>query len=121
MYHYLQRSGSIMGAGYSLKRLDGLEARYRRMEYLSKYDELRDLTRQQLMLDCMWHLQSALQYLNGQMQETAVDQIMKMKKATPKVSHSCLTLNTKYKIWYRLFVLAPKLTARVRNLFGIGP
>ena len=120
MYYYLQRSGSIMGAGYSLKRLDGPEARYRRMQYLSKYDELRNLTRQQLMLDCMWHLQSALRCLNGQDQKTAVAAIMKMKKVTPKVSHSCLTLNTKYKIWYRLFVIAPKLTARVRNLFGIG-
>ena len=50
MYHYLQRSGSIMGVGYRLKRLDGLEARYRRMEYLSKYDDLRVLTQQNLML-----------------------------------------------------------------------
>lgn len=120
MYHYLQRSSSIMGAGYNLKRLDGLEARFCRMEYLRQYDALRCLTQQQLMLDCMWHLQSALRCLNGQAQETAVDTIIKMKKEIPKVSCGKLTLNTKYKNWYRLFVLAPKLTARVRNLFGIG-
>lgn len=121
MYHYLQRRGSIMGAGYSLKRLDGLEARYLRMEYLSKYDELRDLTRQQLMLDCMWHLQSVMRYLKNQENRKAVNIIITTTKKLPKVSPKKSTLNTKYRIWYRSFVVAPKWTARLRNLFGIGP
>ena len=120
MYHYLQRSGSIMGVGYSLKRLDGPEARFRRMEYLSKYDELRNLTRQQLMLDYLWHLQSILRSLRGQEQKQAVDTIMNMKKATPKVPFRKLTLNTKYRVWYMVFTVAPKLTAKVRNLLKIG-
>ena len=120
MYHYLQRSGSIMGVGYSLKRLDGPEARYRRMEYLSKYDGLRELTRQQLMLDYLWNLQSVLRCLKGHERRLAIDKILKMKKETPKVSQKKLTLNWKYRIWYRSFIIAPKLTARVRNLLKIG-
>lgn len=120
MYHYLQRSGSIMGAGYSLKRLDGLEARYHRMEYLSRYEELRDLTRQQLMLDYMWHLQSVLRCLKGNDRTKGAAHIQKMIKKTPKLPWKQLTFNTKYRIWYRLFVMAPCLTARVRNLLKIG-
>lgn len=120
MYRYLQRSGSIMGAGYSLKRLDGLEARFRRMEYLSKYDGLRELTRQQLMLDYLWHLQSSLRNLQGQEQKTAVATILKIKKATPKVSAKKLTLNAKYRMWYGLFVTAPKVIAKLRNALKIG-
>lgn len=120
MYHYLQRSGSIMGAGYSRKRLDGLEARFRRMEHLSKYDELRDLTRQQLMLDYLWHLQSILRSLQGQEREEAVAVILKLKKATPKVPFKKMTLNTKYRMWYGLFIMAPKLTAKLRNVLKIG-
>ena len=120
MYHYLQRSGSIMGTAYSLKRLDGMEARFRRMEYLSKYDELSDLTRQQLMLECLWHLQSILRNLQGQERKTAVDTILKMKNVTPKVPRKKLTLDTKYRIWYGMFMTAPKLTARLRNLLKIG-
>lgn len=120
MYYYLQRSGSIMGAGYSLKRLDGPEARYRRMEYLSKYDGLRELTRQQLMLEYLWHLQSVLRVLKGQERKTAINTILKMKKATPKLPIKKLTLNTKYRIWYKAFVAFPRLTARLRNALKIG-
>lgn len=120
MYHYLQRSGSIMGAGYSLRRLDGLEARFHRMEYLSKYEQLKDLTRQQLMLDYMWHLQCVLRNLQGEDRKTAVVMIMKMKKATSKVQFKKLTLNIKYRVWYKVFQLTPKMTARIRNLLGIG-
>ena len=121
MYHYLQRSGSIMGTAYSLKRLDGMEARFCRMEYLSKYDELRDLTRQQLMLELLWHLQSSLRHLQGEERRTAVSTIMEINRATPRVPLKMLTLNTKYRIWYKMFTKMPMLTAKVRNLLKIGP
>lgn len=120
LYNYLQRGGSIMGAGYNPRRLDGLEARFCRMEYLQKYEELGNLTQQQLMLDCLWHLQSVLRDLQGQEKKAAVSTILNMKKATPRVPQKKLTLNKKYCIWYGLFATAPKLTARVRNLLKIG-
>ena len=120
LYRYLQRSGSIMGAGYNMKRLDGPEARFRRMEYLSKYEQLKNLTRQNLMLDYLWHLQSILRDLQGQEKKTAVATIMSMKKATPKVPFSKLTLNVKYRIWYTLFMIAPHMTAKLRNFLKIG-
>jgi glycosyltransferase involved in cell wall biosynthesis len=120
MYRYLQRSGSIMGAGYSLKRLDGPEARFRRMVYLSKYEQLKELTRQQLMLDYLWHLQSILRHLQGQERETGIQTVLNMKKATPRVPLRKLTLNNKYRIWYTVFTWMPKLTARLRNLLKVG-
>ena len=120
MYHYLQRSGSIMGAGYSLKRLDGVEALFHQMEYLSKYEQLKELTRQQLMLNLLWHLQSILRHLQGQERKLAVETVMKMKSSVPRVKNKNLTLNTKYRVWYAMFITAPKLTARLRNLLKIG-
>lgn len=120
MYFYLQRSGSIMGTGYSLKRLDGVEAHYRRMEYLSKYSELCDLTCQQLMLDYLWHLQSALRCLKGPDRKKAIETILEVKGKTPVVSWRKLRLNTKYRVWYMLFIAMPRLTAKVRNLLKIG-
>ena len=120
MYFYLQREGSIMGVGYNPRRLDGLEARFRRMEYLAKYDMLKDLTRQQIMLDYMWHLQNILRHLNGQEKQMAVATVLKMKRKTPAVSLQRLTLNAKYCIWYGLFIEAPKMTATVRNILKIG-
>lgn len=120
MLNYLQRGGSIMGQGYSLKRLDGLEARYLRWQFLQKYEELACLTRQQFIFDCMWQLQCALRLLRDEDRRTAVKAILAKKNQTPKVAQRALTVNTKYRIWYCAFQTCPKFTARVRNLLKIG-
>ena len=120
LYNYFQRGTSIIGVGYNIRRLDGLEARFRRMEYLQKYDALADLTRQQFTLDCMWHLQCALRCLSGQEQQTARETILAFNAKTPKVEQKKLTLNGKYRIWYTLFRVAPVVTATLRNRLGIG-
>lgn len=120
LYQYLQRGTSIIGVGYNLRRLDGLEARFRRMEYLQKDDELADLTRQQFMLDCMWHLQCALRYLSGQERQIAQNAILALKCQTAKVTQKDLTLNLKYRIWYAMFRFMPVYTAKLRNHLKIG-
>lgn len=120
LYQYLQRGTSIIGVGYNLRRLDGLEARFRRMEYLQKYDELANLTRQQFMLDCMWHLQCALRCLSGHERQTAPETILAYKAKTPAASWKKLTLNGKYRVWYAMFRVAPAATATLRNCLKIG-
>ena len=120
MYYYLQRSGSIIGAGYTIKRLDGLEARFLRMQYLQKYPELAVLTRQNLILDCMWHYQSAKTHLSGQEQATALAEIRKAMKNCPAVPLRQLTGKTTHKIWYLLFRTMPELTVWMRSKIGIG-
>lgn len=120
LYNYLQRGTSIIGIGYNIRRLDGLEARFRRMEYLQKYEELADLTRQQFTLDCMWHLQCALRCLSGQERQTARETILALNAKTPKVEQKKLTLNGKYRVWYTLFRVAPTVTATLRNDLKIG-
>lgn len=120
MLNYLQRGGSIMGVGYNPRRLDGLEARVRRMEYLQKYEELGILTCQQIALDYLWHLQCVLRHLKGDERKKATKTILSMKKRTPKVPNKKLTLNAKYRLWYGLFAIAPVLTAKLRNLLKIG-
>jgi glycosyltransferase involved in cell wall biosynthesis len=121
MYNYLQRGGSIMGVGYNPRRLEGLQARVLRMEYLQKYPETANLTRQNLVLDCMWHLQSILLHLDGQARTNAKRMVLDILKSVPKVPGKKLTLNTKYKLWYSLFRFAPVTTAKLRNTLKIGP
>ena len=120
LYNYLQRGTSIIGVGYNIRRLDGLEARFRRMEYLQKYAALACLTRQQFTLDCMWHLQCVLRCLSGQELQTARETILSFNARTPKVAQKDLTLNWKYRIWYVLFRLMPGCTAKLRNHLKIG-
>lgn len=121
LYNYLQRAGSIMGVGYNPRRLDGLKARVLRMEYLQKYPETAALTRQDLVLDCMWHLQSILLHLDGQTQKDAKKTVLDILKSVPKVPGKELTLNAKYRLWYSLFRTAPVATAKLRNSLKIGP
>ena len=120
MYYYLQRSGSIIGTGYTIKRLDGLEARFLRMLYLQKYPELAALTRQNLILDCMWHYQSVKTHLGGQEQATALAEIRKTMKNCPAVPLRQLTGKTTHKVWYLLFKTMPELIAWMRSKIGIG-
>lgn len=120
MYRYLQRSASIMGDGYSLKRLDGLEARAQRMRDLQKYSELAELTRQQFALDCMYHWQCACRHLSGEERACAVRRIRTQLKETDPVRWNKLTLKTKYKVWYALFRKVPDYVVKMRNCIGIG-
>lgn len=120
LYHYLQRSSSIIGTGYNIRRLDGLEARFQRMEYLQKYEQLACLTRQGLMGDCMWHYQSAKAHLTGQDREKALRYIKQVKKNCPGVPLRKLRGKFTHRGWYVLFKLMPNLTVWVRNKMGIG-
>ena len=119
LYHYLQRGGSIMGDGYSLKRLDGLEARFRRMQYLQKYPELACLTRQELTGACMWHWQCAKTYLTGGERQKALGYIRQIVKNCPWVPPRGLTGKRTHRIWYVMFRLMPDLTVWVRGKIGI--
>lgn len=119
MYYYLQRSGSIIGAGYTPKRLDGLEARFLRMQYLQKYDELAALTRQSLVMDCMWHYQSAKTYLQGDEQVLSLKKVRETMKTCPPVPLHQLTGKITHRIWYLLFRAMPELTSWIRSKLGI--
>lgn len=120
LYNYLQRGGSIIGVGYNLKRLDGLEARVLRMKHLQKYDELTALTRQYLILDCMWHYQSAKCHLQGDEQAHALKIIREAMKTCPPVAMKQLSGKMTHRVWYLLFRRMPNLTVWVRTKMRIG-
>lgn len=120
LYNYLQRGSSIIGVGYNIRRLDGLEALFERMQYLSKYPELKNMLCQNFSLDCLWHLQSVMRALKGEQRKETVKKIVSMIKATPKLKRKDLTLTKKYKFWYSFLCFSPKLCAKTRNLLKIG-
>ena len=120
MYHYLQRGGSIIGAGYTVRRLDGLEARYFRMIELQKYKSLACMTRQNLMMDCLWHYQSATRVLKGEERRSAQERILKIAKAIPPVPRAQQTGRWTHRLWRIMFMNCPNLTVWIRNRLGIG-
>ena len=107
LYYYRQRNSSIMGSGYSLKRLDGLQAKYERAEYLKKYPELSDLCRTKLINDCMWHFQAAIRVLQGDELENAMEYILKIVKSISKEGINYQFVPIKNRIWLELFLKKP--------------
>lgn len=120
LYNYRQRQSSIMGKGYTIKRLDGVLARFQRIEYLKKYEPLYRLSRQQFVIDCLWNLQSAFIYLSGNEKKYAKDYILNLLRSIGRVHLREMTLKGKYQLWILLFQSAPVFTAKLRNKLKIG-
>lgn len=119
LYNYLQRGSSIIGVGYNIRRLDGLEARFLRMKHLQKYEELAELTKEQLITDCMWHYQSAKRVLEGEEKEYALAYIKSIFTEIGRVKCSS-NMKFTHRLWRAMFIAAPDLTVWVRNKIGIG-
>ena len=120
LYCYLQRESSIMGTGYQIKRLDGLKARFERMEYLQKYKELADFTKARIFYDCMFHFQSALKWLKMPEQKIVTDYVIKNMKKITHVIYRNSDVPLKYQIWFAMFRRFPFAVAKMRNWMGIG-
>lgn len=120
LYYYSQRTSSIMGTGYTIRRLDGLIARFQRMEYLQKYPETADFTKARILGDCMYHLQTALKYLSKEEQKLVCDYIKGKLKSIGKINFKDSEISIKYKLWYAFFTAFPLTTATLRNMIGIG-
>lgn len=119
-YYYLQRDSSIMGEKYSIKRLDGLEARAERANFLDKYKKLGNLAKVQLWYALLYHYQNIICYLNGIEKKEAMDKIKYIMKQNPLTAGAKKTLSLKYRYWFELFIRFPYMTARIRNILGIG-
>lgn len=63
LYNYLQRDTGITGSLFSIKRLDGLEARYERWQILRNNPDIGLLAKFNFVDSCMYDLQCSLFYL----------------------------------------------------------
>lgn len=117
-YYYLQRGGSIMDEGYSLKRLDAVEAKVQRCAYIQeRFPALSPLATKNLWFTCIYHGQLALRNLD----EKAVAQVMaflqSVLKSNPVVTDGC---TWKERIWLRMARLDLRMTCRLRTRLRIG-
>lgn len=116
-YNYVQRSSSIMGAGYSKNRLDALDAMKQRCDYVKKhFPDLYDKALHTYIGSCMYHLQLAIL----SKQDRDVINNITDRIDYRKTGNFTSLLSAKNKVWFFLFFHFPKLTARVRNLLKVG-
>ena len=120
-YFYFQRSGSIMGEGYSLKRLDAIEAMQQRYEYLAIHaPDLESEARLSIWASCMYHGQMALRYLPKHEQDICFRRLYAAVKNHPIRHCDYARRKATHRVWLDLARISFLGACRLRNLFKIG-
>lgn len=119
-YYYFQRSGSIMGESYSLKRLDSLEAKVLRLTYVQEhFPQLVPTAQRDLLFSCMYVFQMCLQYLSEPelgIGHKKIAGIIDAAKPFPRK----IGIPLKQLVWYYLSQLSFAGTCKLRNKLKIG-
>lgn len=117
-YYYVQRSGSIMGEGYSLKRLDAVEAKSQRLEFIrQKYPALVPVCETDLFYTCLYHGQMAIKHLDQTQAKQGLDFL---KEKIPALRFRTYHLPLKSRCWKALSKISLITTCRIRSMLGIG-
>ena len=121
-YYYWQRSGSIMAAGYSRKRLDSIEAKHQRLAFLTDHmPEFTDLATLDLWFSCMYQGQCAIRNLTDKRECNFI--LRELKKALKQTNLSSAILSSQslpHKFWLHLAQFSLPLACRIRNKLKIG-
>lgn len=119
-YHYFFRENSIINETYSLRRLDGLDARYERMKYLQKYPEIYTIAKQRLIFQCMYHYQKGLKNLSGSELKQLKARIRNIFSNIPITKSDVQSYSSKEKVWYYLGKISLDGVCKIRNRIGRG-
>lgn len=85
-YAYRQQQGSVMHETFSIRRLDGLDAKQERLNYIQEYcPELTDLAKADLIESCLFCMQSSLRSLRGTELEQAQSKIFDAMACTKAI------------------------------------
>ncbi len=120
-YYYTQRSDSIMGEGYSLKRLDAIEAYEKRYKYISEhFPELEPAARISIINACIYHGQMVLKHLPKEAQRQAFSILRTAKERYPLERKQYRNLKPTHRLWLTLSGVSLKTVCRIKNLIGVG-
>lgn len=117
-YYYLQRGGSIMGEGYSLKRLDAIEAKVQRHAYIKEnFPMLENLSAKDLWFTCIYQGQMALRTLDKAEAEKILAYFENVMEMHPFKMKEC---SAKEKLWINMVKNGLAVACRIRNALKIG-
>lgn len=120
-YDYFQRAGSIMGAGYSPKRLDAVEGKTRRQAYLTEHmPELAPEGARDLLFTCLYHGQQVCKALRGAEKKQAMQVLKTTSKGCTLLNRTVKTESKSHKLWLFGARHCFAMTCRIRNAFGVG-
>lgn len=120
LYYYLIRNQSIMRKQYSIKRLDGLEAKFLRYEFLKEnYYDLGSLAKKNLIFFIIYCYQMVLT-INNKKEKKQAEKIIRGYFKEVINDHIAMELNFKEKVWIIMMKISIKWTARLRNKLKIN-
>ena len=120
-YYYAQRSGSIMGENYSIKRLDALEAMVSRCRFVTEqFPELAGLAQGKLISSCIYHYQLLLQNCSADPNDVYQNWVYSQAKQVGIKWKTDSMISKKQRMWLRLYLKVPKIVCRIRNRLKIG-
>lgn len=120
-YCYFQRSDSIMGEAYTVKRLDAIEAKKMRQNFLmEKRPDLAGAGWINLYYACLYQGQLALKHLEEPEQEKVFGYLKETMREYPVKGMYLKGVSRQQQIWLRAAAADLKRTCRLRNLLKIG-
>lgn len=121
LYYYFQRPGSIMGSGYSLRRLDALEAKQARQRYLERsFPRLAPGAGINLFASCIYAGQMSLRCLNAEDRRAAVQRISAVALSCRPTARALAKLPLRQRVWLHLARVDFWGTVRLKNLLKKG-
>lgn len=122
-YHYTQRSGSIMSESYSLKRLDSLEAKVARVQYMQTHmPSLASLSKIDLWFSCIYARQMLMRFCDKDTNDAGtiiIDNILE-KGPAKQEDMKAAGVNPKQCVWFILSKISFAGTCWIRNSLKIG-
>ena len=121
MYAYRQQIDSVMHRVFSLKRIQAVEAKRERLEYVTKaFPSLASEARIDLWLTCLYQGQNAMRKLDKDDCKKAFEYLSDTVNKYPLTKTDRSTLSLQYIVWAFMTKVSLKLVCRTRNLIGIG-
>lgn len=120
-YFYMQRSGSIMGEGFSLRRLDALEACAQRQQYIEqRFPQLSEQAAIDFCFRCIYQQQAALRFLKNDELKEANSTIRHYWFQLKRKHYSWHGTSIKQGVWLRLSQMSLVGTCKLRNWIKVG-
>lgn len=120
-YYYFQRSGSIMGEGYSLKRLDALEAMVGRCKFVTEqFSDLAGLVQGKLISSCIYHHQLLCQNCSIDPDKSCQKWVYSQAKQAGDEWKKDSKISVKQQMWLMLYIKIPRIVCCIRNRLKIG-
>lgn len=121
-YGYRQRENSIMSQKYSVRNLDILEARAKRLKFLEKkYPELVNVARCDFRFTCIRALQLSMMYLKEDVFRECRQKILGYVNTHPLHYKDYCELPLGRQIWCVMSNISFEMTCRIRNRFRYAP